>query len=136
MRWKALVRWLRPFFFFFFFFLVSPYQTVEISLGQPSPPPSYQLLPPPLHSTPAVSSVALSPNYLCIDIRMNVYLCFVLLCTLYDNCTMSFVRYLHECLLVWCCCMCTLYGFVENVILDRIRAKVSNRARCVEGWCV
>ena len=30
---------------FFFFFLVSPYQTVEISLGQPSPP-SYQLLPP------------------------------------------------------------------------------------------
>ena len=35
------------FFFFFFFFLVSPYQTVEISLGQPSPP-SYQLLPPPL----------------------------------------------------------------------------------------
>ena len=35
------------FFFFFFFFLVSPYQTIEISLGQPSPP-SYQLLPPPL----------------------------------------------------------------------------------------
>ena len=34
-------------FFFFFFFLVSPYQTIEISLGQPSPP-SYQLLPPPL----------------------------------------------------------------------------------------
>ena len=32
---------------FFFFFLVSPYQTIEISLGQPSPP-SYQLLPPPL----------------------------------------------------------------------------------------
>ena len=31
----------------FFFFLVSPYQTIEISLGQPSPP-SYQLLPPPL----------------------------------------------------------------------------------------
>ena len=25
------------FFFFFFFFLVSPYQTIEISLGQPSP---------------------------------------------------------------------------------------------------
>ena len=24
--------------FFFFFFLVSPYQTIEISLGQPSPP--------------------------------------------------------------------------------------------------
>ena len=46
-RWKALVSWLRPFFFFFFFFLVSPYQTIEISLGQPSPP-SYQLLPPPL----------------------------------------------------------------------------------------
>ena len=23
---------------FFFFFLVSPYQTIEISLGQPSPP--------------------------------------------------------------------------------------------------
>ena len=33
--------------FFFFFFLVSPYQTIEISLGQPSPP-SYQLLAPPL----------------------------------------------------------------------------------------
>ena len=34
---------------FFFFFLVSPYQTIEISLGQPSgAPPSYQLLPPPL----------------------------------------------------------------------------------------
>ena len=32
---------------FFFFFLFSPYQTIEISLGQPSPP-SYQLLPPPL----------------------------------------------------------------------------------------
>ena len=31
----------------FFFFLVSPYQTIEISLGQPSPP-SYQLLAPPL----------------------------------------------------------------------------------------
>ena len=28
----------------FFFFLVSPYQTIEICLGQPSPP-SYQLLP-------------------------------------------------------------------------------------------
>ena len=38
------------FFFFFFFFLVSPYQTIEISLGQPSPP-SYQLLPPPLAAT-------------------------------------------------------------------------------------
>ena len=36
-------------FFFFFFFLVSPYQTIEISLGQPSPP-SYQLLAPPLVS--------------------------------------------------------------------------------------
>ena len=34
---------------FFFFFLVSPYQTIEISLGQRSPP-SYQLLPPPLIS--------------------------------------------------------------------------------------
>ena len=33
--------------FFFFFFLVLPYQTIEISLGQPSPP-SYQLLAPPL----------------------------------------------------------------------------------------
>ena len=38
---------------FFFFFLVSPYQTIEISLGQLSggPPPSYQLLPPPLPAT-------------------------------------------------------------------------------------
>ena len=32
-----------------FFFLVSPYQTIEISLGQPSPP-SYQLLPLPLRA--------------------------------------------------------------------------------------
>ena len=31
------------------FFFVSPYQTIEISLGQPSPP-SYQLLAPPLLS--------------------------------------------------------------------------------------
>ena len=38
--------------FFFSFFLVSPYQTIEISLGQPSPP-SYQLLPPPLTVTAA-----------------------------------------------------------------------------------
>ena len=30
-----------------FFFLVSPYQTIEISLDQSSPP-SYQLLAPPL----------------------------------------------------------------------------------------
>ena len=36
----------------FFFLLVSPYQTIEISLGQPSPP-SYQLLPPPLTSSTA-----------------------------------------------------------------------------------
>ena len=29
------------FFFFFFFFLVSPYQTIEISLGQPSGAPPH-----------------------------------------------------------------------------------------------
>ena len=40
--------------FFFFFFLVLSYETIEISLGQPSPP-SYQLLPPPLCETTTLS---------------------------------------------------------------------------------
>ena len=55
-------------FFFFFFFLVSPYQTIEISLGQPSPP-SYQLLPPPLtiHDYPTV--VISAPNEVSVDLE-------------------------------------------------------------------
>ena len=47
---------------FFFFFLVSPYQTIEISLGQPSPP-SYQLLAPPLLASDLqVTVICVSPG--------------------------------------------------------------------------
>ena len=47
-------------FFFFFFFLVSPYQTIEISLGQPS-----QLLPPLLIARPqsCVNILSLGHSY-------------------------------------------------------------------------
>ena len=52
----------------FFFFSVSPYQTIEISLGQPSPP-SYQLLPPPLgRDLLAEISLALQISLLIIDL--------------------------------------------------------------------
>ena len=49
--------------FFFFFFLVSPYQTIEISLSQPSPP-SYQLLPPPLKDI--ITQVTIATQIICI----------------------------------------------------------------------
>ena len=71
MRWKALVSWLRPF-FFFFFFLVSPYQTIEISLGQPSPAPPHinyflrrwtQVSQPVYRSVPVVTTMFSAAKY-------------------------------------------------------------------------
>ena len=54
--------------FFSFFFLVSPYQTIEISLGQLSgAPPSYQLLPPPLVSIDDFV-LKLVYNNICMDL--------------------------------------------------------------------
>ena len=58
-----------------FFFLVSPYQTIEISLGQPSPP-SYQLLPPPLIVLKVSCSVlpSLVVSYLLIQVMKSLQL--------------------------------------------------------------
>ena len=77
-----------------------------------------------LHPTPIISSVALS--YLCTDICLSVYL-FVLH-------FMAFVlgRHLHECLVL----LHTLYGFVENALVVKIRVKVGNRARCGGRVCI
>ena len=76
-----------------------------------------------LWPTPTIFSVALYPKYPCIDICMNVYLCFVLLCVFYGNCAMLCGRYVFAQVFVCLVLLHALYGFVENIIVVRTMEK-------------